>query len=266
MKRSSVPRLIWSASTWCGCFQPRSRTAASAAVRTLAGSDPTMPCSRFDLFHTGTTCTPCSAPRIHARSCALAWWAKRSPTPMESFSSFNIVWTRTALLLLRGGALCRELVDLLDLVLHVGEVGRRRREFHVVAQPVERALVFLTLRQKNPKKLEILRQGMPRVQPLGFEGALFRGPTILQVVIGDRVVEVRLRIGERIQFHRRGSEFGHLLPLLRLQLEHRHIEVGQDVLRIGLHRVVERGARAFLIAFTLPDPAQLIPGRRIFWI
>ena len=31
---------MWSASTWYGFFQPSARTAASAAARTLAGSEP----------------------------------------------------------------------------------------------------------------------------------------------------------------------------------------------------------------------------------
>src|ERR1017187_4637697 len=46
-----------------------------------------MVCSRFDLFQTGTTSTPASAAFMHAASWALAWWAKRSPTPMENFGS-----------------------------------------------------------------------------------------------------------------------------------------------------------------------------------
>jgi hypothetical protein len=80
---------MWSASTWKGFAQPSSRTAASAAASTLAGLEPTMPCSRKDLFQTGVTSTPLSAARMHARSCAFAWWAKRSPTPKEYFSNFK---------------------------------------------------------------------------------------------------------------------------------------------------------------------------------
>src|SRR5260370_1248214 len=37
------------------------RTARSAAALTLAGSEPTMLCSRFDLFHTGITSRPAPA-------------------------------------------------------------------------------------------------------------------------------------------------------------------------------------------------------------
>ena len=36
-------------------------TAASAAARVSAGSEPMMVCSRLDLFHTGTTSIPASA-------------------------------------------------------------------------------------------------------------------------------------------------------------------------------------------------------------
>src|SRR3954447_25120217 len=81
---------MWSASTWYGLVHFRSRTAASAAARTLAGSDPMMVCSRFDLFHTGMTSTPLLAARTHAWSCALAWCANRSPPPIEYFPSVSM--------------------------------------------------------------------------------------------------------------------------------------------------------------------------------
>src|SRR4051812_19993403 len=42
-------------------------------------------CSRCVLFQTGITSTPRSAASMQARSCACAWWAKRSPTPKEYF-------------------------------------------------------------------------------------------------------------------------------------------------------------------------------------
>src|SRR6185436_163224 len=57
--------------------------------RTLAGSDCTMRCSRLDLFQTGMTSTPRSAANWQAWSCALACWAKRSPTPMENRPSLT---------------------------------------------------------------------------------------------------------------------------------------------------------------------------------
>src|SRR5437016_5342308 len=90
MKRSTVVRLMWSASTWYGRFQSSSATAESAAARTLAGSEPTIRCSRLDLFQTGITTAPRSAAIMHARNCALAWWAKRSPTPRENFSRVSM--------------------------------------------------------------------------------------------------------------------------------------------------------------------------------
>ena len=61
MNRSTVSRRMWSASTWYGFVQPSAFTAASAAARTLAGSEPMIVCSRFDLFQTGMTSTPRSA-------------------------------------------------------------------------------------------------------------------------------------------------------------------------------------------------------------
>ena len=64
--------------------------AASAAAVTLDGSEPTIRCSRLDLFQTGVMFTPFSAASIKARNCASACCAKRSPTPMEYFSSVNI--------------------------------------------------------------------------------------------------------------------------------------------------------------------------------
>ncbi len=63
---------MWSASTKYGFVQPSSFTAASAAARVCAGSDPMIVCSRFDLFHTGTTSTPASAAFMHAANCAFA--------------------------------------------------------------------------------------------------------------------------------------------------------------------------------------------------
>src|ERR1051326_280441 len=89
MKSSTVSRRMWSASTRKGRVQSSSLTAASAAGRTLAGREPTMECSRCDLFHTGVTSTPCAAAIAHARSCAFAWCAKRSPTPNEYFSNLK---------------------------------------------------------------------------------------------------------------------------------------------------------------------------------
>src|SRR5579875_2640868 len=74
---------MWSASQKYGLFQPSAFTAASAAARVEVGSEPMMLCSRFDLFHTGMTSIPAFAASTHACSCAFAWWAKRSPTPME---------------------------------------------------------------------------------------------------------------------------------------------------------------------------------------
>ena len=46
-----------------GFFQPSAFTAASAAARRLAGSEPMKVCSRLDLFQTGTMSTPCCAAR-----------------------------------------------------------------------------------------------------------------------------------------------------------------------------------------------------------
>jgi hypothetical protein len=89
-KPSTVSRRMWSASTWYGFVQPSSRTASSAATRTLGGCEPTVVCSRYDLFQTGTTSAPRSTAVMHARSWALAWWAKRSPTPIEYFASSSI--------------------------------------------------------------------------------------------------------------------------------------------------------------------------------
>ena len=72
MNASTVSRRMWSASTWKGLVQSNSLTAASAAARTLAGREPTMVCSRCDLFQTGVTSTPRSAASTHARNCAFA--------------------------------------------------------------------------------------------------------------------------------------------------------------------------------------------------
>src|SRR5579875_2216075 len=44
-------------------------------------------CSRLDLFHTGTTSTPASEAITQACSCAAAWCANLSPTPIENFGS-----------------------------------------------------------------------------------------------------------------------------------------------------------------------------------
>ena len=88
-KRSTVAAVMWSASQKYGSFHPSAFTAASAAALTLEGSEPMMLCSRFDLFQTGTTSTPCSRTFTHACNCALAWWANRSPTPTEYLFSFN---------------------------------------------------------------------------------------------------------------------------------------------------------------------------------
>src|SRR5882762_8171685 len=52
-----------------------------------------MVCSRFDLFHTGTTGTPASAARTQARNCAFAWCTNRSPTPIENLPSDFVVDT-----------------------------------------------------------------------------------------------------------------------------------------------------------------------------
>ena len=68
MNLSTVLRLMWSASTWYGLLQPSVLTASSAAARVLAGVEPIMVCSRFDLFHTGMTSTPCSAAILQACS------------------------------------------------------------------------------------------------------------------------------------------------------------------------------------------------------
>ena len=67
-KRSTVAAVMWSASTKYAPCQPTARTAASAASRTLAGSEPTTRCSRFDLFHTGVTSTPRRAASTNAVS------------------------------------------------------------------------------------------------------------------------------------------------------------------------------------------------------
>src|SRR5437763_33 len=63
---------MWSASTWYGFAQPSAFTAASAAARVVAGPEPMIVCSRFDLFQTGTTSIPRSAARTQARSCGFA--------------------------------------------------------------------------------------------------------------------------------------------------------------------------------------------------
>src|SRR3954466_12762550 len=76
---------MWSASTWYAFVHPRADTASSAAARTLDGDEPTVMCSRCDLFQTGTTGAPCSAAIMQARSCAFAWCAKRSPMPKVYF-------------------------------------------------------------------------------------------------------------------------------------------------------------------------------------
>ena len=55
-----------------GCFQPRALTAASAAARVVAGSEPMIRCSRCDLFQTGMTSTPFRLAIRQARSCAWA--------------------------------------------------------------------------------------------------------------------------------------------------------------------------------------------------
>src|SRR3954453_8760486 len=80
---------MWSASTWYAAFQPSASTAASAAARVLEGAEPTVVCSRCDLFQTGTTGAPFSAASIQARNCAFAWCAKRSPMPNENFPRVN---------------------------------------------------------------------------------------------------------------------------------------------------------------------------------
>src|SRR5262249_34011583 len=64
----------------------RARTAQSAAARVPDGSEPTILCSRFDLFQTGMIVTPCCAARTQAANCGFAWCANRSPTPSEYFS------------------------------------------------------------------------------------------------------------------------------------------------------------------------------------
>src|ERR1700722_20714165 len=85
----TVFRLIWSASKKYGLVQPNSLTAASAAIRVWLGSDPIIMCSRLDLFQTGTTSTPASEARTHAASCAFAWRANLSPTPIDNLGSLN---------------------------------------------------------------------------------------------------------------------------------------------------------------------------------
>ncbi len=81
---------MWSASTWYGFAHPIAVTAASAAARVAAGSLPIIVCSRFDLFQTGITSTPRSPASWHARSCAFAWCANRSPTPIEYFARVSM--------------------------------------------------------------------------------------------------------------------------------------------------------------------------------
>ncbi len=72
-KRSTVASVMWSASQKYGSFQARALTAASAAWRTEEGSEPMIICSRFDLFHTGTTSIPLWRAFMQACNCALAW-------------------------------------------------------------------------------------------------------------------------------------------------------------------------------------------------
>src|SRR6185312_6950836 len=83
--RCTVFRLMWSASRKYGFVQPSSFTAASAAARVCVGSDPMIMCSRLDLFQTGVTSTPAALAFMQAASCAFAWCANRSPTPIEYF-------------------------------------------------------------------------------------------------------------------------------------------------------------------------------------
>src|SRR5947209_10360196 len=92
---------MWSASTWKGRVQSSSLTAARAAASTLGGREPTIVCSRCDLFQTGVTSTPRAAACAHARNCAFAWCAKRSPTPKEYFSNFRALPIVSSLILTR---------------------------------------------------------------------------------------------------------------------------------------------------------------------
>ena len=80
-KRSTVERLMWSASNRYSPVQPRSATALSAAWRVWMGSEPMMLCSRLDLFQTGVMSMPSFLASMKAASWAWAPLAKRSPTP-----------------------------------------------------------------------------------------------------------------------------------------------------------------------------------------
>src|SRR2546427_11489547 len=95
MNRSTVSSRMWSASTCQGFCQPSCLMAAAAAMRTLEGSEPTMRCSRLDLFQTGMTSTPCSAARRQARNWAWACCAKRSPMPIEYLANLSAVYDIT---------------------------------------------------------------------------------------------------------------------------------------------------------------------------
>src|ERR1700733_712359 len=72
--------------------------ARSAAARVPEGSDPTIRCSRLDLFQTGMMVTPCRAACTQAANCGLAWCANRSPTPSEYFSRNVLVTNRSSFL------------------------------------------------------------------------------------------------------------------------------------------------------------------------
>ena len=83
----------------CGCGRrPRGRASSSPSPSPrrrqpsarCRGAEPMVVCSRCDLFQTGITSAPRSAAIMQARSCAFAWWAKRSPTPTEYFASVNM--------------------------------------------------------------------------------------------------------------------------------------------------------------------------------
>src|ERR1700678_242859 len=78
---------MWSASRRKGWVQWRALTAASAAARLWAGSEPMVMCSRLDLFQTGTMEAPSLWARRHVCNWASACRANRSPIPREYLPS-----------------------------------------------------------------------------------------------------------------------------------------------------------------------------------
>ena len=106
---------------------------------------------------------------------------------------------------------------------HLGSVLRRRRELQVRLELLRRPRVVLLHRQKHAENVTHFGNRVPRIQPLGRQRALLRRLKILQIVVGHRVEEERLRIVERIQLHQLVRHVRQPLPLLRLQFQNRNL-------------------------------------------